>query len=82
MPALAGVKVMSLVMATLRSVAGIRNRLPPWASGSTLRAGTETVLSCSSWAISSASADQGRRCAVAAASSVPAAGVEGAKDMA
>ena len=45
LPALAGVKVMSLVMATRLSSAGITNRLPPPGKGCTRRAGTWTVAS-------------------------------------
>jgi hypothetical protein len=55
-PALAGVKVMSLVMATRASCAGITNRLPPPGSDNTIRGGTCTVSSRNSRASSLTSA--------------------------
>ncbi len=54
--ALAGVNVMSLVMAMRASSAGITNRLPPPGKACTRRSGTWTEVSASSARISAASA--------------------------
>lgn len=78
-PALPGVRVMSLVMFHRL----IRGRHHKQAAALCQRQhsplGTTTPLSCSKAAISSASADQGRRAAVAAASSRPGGAKEGGK---
>src|SRR5690606_20264145 len=60
-----GVKVMSLVIATWASLAGMQNRLPPCARGITMRGGTCTLLSCSTASSSAARAFQGSRASVA-----------------
>lgn len=52
---LSATKVMSLVMATCASAAGITNRLPPCASGWTMRGGTATCGSRSTASIALAS---------------------------
>ena len=57
LPTLAGVKVMSLVTASLPSVEGITNSEPWPASGITMRGGTSTPGSASRAAISSASSE-------------------------
>jgi hypothetical protein len=63
--ALPGVKVMSLVIATCASLAGMQNRLPPCGKGITMRGGTCTLPSCSTASSSAARAFQGSSASVA-----------------
>ena len=61
---LAGVKVISLVIAVRASQPGMANKKAPAAIGSTVRGGTDTLASVSSASISSTRGAQGRRAAV------------------